>query len=54
MLAQVSDGKLQLGELFDDHKFNVDHYKEIIDKFNTLDLSKAKYLNPDNSKIGTQ
>lgn len=50
MLAQVSDGKLQLGELFDDHKFNVDHYKEIIDKFNTLDLSKAKYLNPDNSK----
>lgn len=46
-LAQVSDGKLQLGGLFDRLKVDIDKYKEIIEEFKTLDLSKKNFLNSD-------
>ena len=40
LVAQISDGKLQLGGLFDSLKVNVDKYKEVIDNFAELDLNK--------------
>lgn len=45
MVAQISDGKIALGGLFDSFKVQVNEYAEIINKFNKLDLSKAKFWN---------
>lgn len=50
MLAQISDGEIQFGRLFDIFKKNLDGYSEIIEQFSTLDLSKSKFKNPDGSK----
>ena len=46
MLAQVSDGKLQLGGLFEGLKVKSDKYKEIIDQFSKLTINgNEKYTN---------
>lgn len=45
MLAQVSDGKLQLGGLLDGFKVDVDKYKEIIESFKQLNLNNIKFIN---------
>lgn len=47
MVAQISDGKIALGGLFDSFKVQVNEYAEIINKFNKLDLSQRKYLGAD-------
>lgn len=47
MVAQISDGKIALGGLFDSFKVQVNEYAEIINKFNNLDLSQRKYLGAD-------
>lgn len=47
MVAQISDGKIALGGLFDSFKVQVNEYAEIINKFNNLDLSQRKYLDAD-------
>lgn len=43
LVAQVSDGKLQLGGLLDRYKVNVDKYKEIIESFKQLDINSKKF-----------
>ena len=43
LVAQVSDGKLQLGGLLDRYKVNVDEYKEIIESFKQLDINSKKF-----------
>lgn len=43
LVAQVSDGKLQLGGLLDRYKVNVDEYKEIIESFKQLDVNSRKF-----------
>lgn len=45
MLAQVSDGKLSLGGLFNGLKVNPDSYKETISQFKKLDLSLPRFIN---------
>lgn len=40
-LAQVSDGRLQLGGLFNSLKVDINKYKDIIESFKELDFSKA-------------
>lgn len=50
MLAQVSNGKLQLGGLLDKFKVDFDEYKEIIDSFNQVDLNSKKFKNPETGK----
>ena len=47
MVAQISDGKIALGGLFDSFKVQINEYAEIINKFNKLDLSQRKYLGVD-------
>lgn len=47
MVAQISDGKIALGGLFDSFKVQINEYAEIINKFNKLDLSQRKYLGAD-------
>ena len=47
MVAQISDGKIALGGIFDSFKVQVNEYAEIINKFNNLDLSQRKYLGAD-------
>ncbi len=37
LVAQISDGKLTLGGLFDNLRVNVDSYKEIIDNFKNIE-----------------
>lgn len=39
LLAQVSDGQLQLGGLFDGLKVKLDKYEEIIDQFSKLTIN---------------
>ena len=46
MVAQISDGKLALGGLFDGLKVNVDSYKEIIDNFKNIE-SFEDFINAD-------
>lgn len=40
LVAQISNGKLGLGGLFDGLKVNVDEYSDIIDKFSKLNFDK--------------
>lgn len=48
MLAQVSDGKLQLGGLFDSLKVvDVNKYKDIIESLKELDFSQAIFKDED-------
>lgn len=54
MVAQISDGKIALGGLFDSFKVQVNEYAEIINKFNNLDLSQRKYLVQTVKQIGKQ
>ena len=49
LLAQVSDGQLQLGGLFDSIKIDVKQYKDAIESFNELDLSKS-FFKDENGK----
>ena len=49
LVAQISDGKLQLGGLFDSLRINVDEYKEVLDKFKSLDLSNRNLFDFDAS-----
>ena len=44
MVAQVSDGKLQLGGLFNSLKVNVDEYEKIINDFKKLDLKSPEFF----------
>lgn len=46
MVAQISDGKLALGGLFNGLKVNVDNYKKIIDDFKSIE-SFDKFINTD-------
>ena len=50
MIAQISDGQLQLGGLLDFFKVDVDKYKEAIDKFKKLNVNSAKFIFDDNGK----
>ncbi len=43
MLAQVSNGKLELGGLFDSLKVDLDKYKEVINSFKDIHLSLPEY-----------
>ncbi len=43
LVAQVSDGRLQLGGLLDKFKVDVDEYKEIIENFKQLELNSRKF-----------
>lgn len=40
LVAQISNGKLALGGLFDGLKINVEEYSDIIDKFSKLNFDK--------------
>lgn len=50
LVAQVSDGKLQLGGLLDRYKVNVDEYKEIIESFKQLDINSKKFIDRSTGK----
>ena len=50
LVAQVSDGKLQLGGLLDRYKINVDEYKEIIESFKQLDINSRKFTDRSTGK----
>lgn len=43
LLAQVSNGKLGLGGIFDGLKVDLNKYKEVIDSFKGIDLSLPEY-----------
>lgn len=43
LVAQISEGQLQLGGLFNGLKVEIDEYKEVIDNFKELNLSDKKY-----------
>lgn len=43
MLAQISDGKLSLGGLFDGFKINPNNYKDTITQFKGLDLLSSQF-----------
>ena len=45
LVAQISDGKLQLGGLFDFLKVDVEKYKDVIEQFGQLDLESPKFTN---------
>ena len=47
-VAQISNGKLSLGGIFDGLKIDVDKYKETIEKFKNIDLSLKEFKNTEN------
>ena len=49
MLAQISDGKLSLGGLFNEFKINPNNYKETIKAFKSLNLANSQFSNTDGS-----
>lgn len=50
LVAQVSDGKLQLGGFLDKYKVNADEYKEIIECFKQLDINNRKFTDKSTGK----
>lgn len=54
LVAQVSDGQLQLGGLFEGFKVDIDKYKDTITKFKELDLSKRTFSNLDDGTTNWQ
>ena len=44
LLAQISDGHLQLGGLFDKLKVNIEKYENVIETFKTFDSTKTMFL----------
>ena len=43
MLARISNGKLELGGIFDSLKVDLDKYNDIINSFKDIDLSLPEY-----------
>ena len=43
LLAQISDGHLQLGGLFDKLKVNIEKYENVIETFKTFDSTKTMF-----------
>ncbi len=51
MVAQISDGRLQLGGLFNGLKVDVNAYKDVIDQFKSLDFSQSSFRYTDSTSF---
>lgn len=51
LVAQISDGRLQLGGLFNGLKVDVTTYKDTIDQFNSLDFNLPEFKRNNSNEL---